>query len=529
MARRELDGAQAATPGAGDAVLVARNLSKTFGRVRALRSFDLQLGRGEIHGLVGANGSGKSTFIKILSGYFTPDPGGEVEVGGQPLVFSSSRSSRALGCRFVQQDLGLVDQLSVTDNLHLTSKYPTHLGTIRESAARRQAQEDLGRVGLSIDPGVPVATLSAAQRTGVAIARALRGADKGEVDLLVLDEPTATLPEVEVEQLLQTLRIVAETGIAVLYVTHRLDEIFQIAHRVTVLRDGIKVATLPTDGLDRKRLVHLLVGAELDEVRSQADSTFDLSDLEERAVVLSVAGLIGPQLDGVSFDVREGEVVGLAGVTGSGSDTALGAVFGSIGRESGAVRVDGRQIPPNRPDLAIGAGVGYLPPDRKISGGMMELPAVQNLTLLDLRPFWRGLRLHKRDEVRDARKWFDLLSVRPAGAIFNPLASFSGGNQQKILFAKWIRPGPRVLFLDEPTHGVDIGAKAEIHRQILQTATAGTAVVISSSDIDELEALCDRVLVFRRGGIRAEIQREAMSVSSISAECLSDELEGAAP
>jgi ribose transport system ATP-binding protein len=499
--------------------LQVEGLSKSFRGIAALDRFDLTIPAGEIHALAGANGSGKSTFIKILAGYFEPDPGGSILISGEQLPAGSAKASHALGARFVQQDLGLIESISVLDNLYLGDRYPCAGGTIRKRRARELAEQDLSRFGLTFAPGTLVGELAPADRSGVAIARALRGIGAGTVKLLVLDEPTATLPDREVRRLLDILRRVSAQGVAILYVTHRLDEIFEIAARVTVLRDGRKVATVPTADLDRKSLVRMLVGGELDSVRT-AHESLGTPAPEQQRVLLHVEHLAAGPLRDTSFEVRRGEIVGLAGVTGSGSEAVLGSVFGSRKRIGGTVRVDGRAIAPARPDRAIAAAMAYVPPDRKLLGGIMDTSASVNLTLADLSQFWRGGWLRRGEEEREARRWFNALDVRPSGQIHKPLGTFSGGNQQKLVLAKWLRCGPKVLLLDEPTQGVDVGAKAEIHRRVLAAKQDGAAVVVNSTDIDELDALCDRVLVFRRGRLAAELSRAEISVARISHECL---------
>ena len=496
--------------------LEAISVSKSFAGVAALSSLDLRVLPGEIHALVGENGSGKSSFIKILSGYHRPEPGGEVRIAGQPLNFGSPESAYRLGARFVQQDLGLVETSSVLDNLSLTSGFPTRLGTIRSSEAQRRAMAALEKIGLDVDPRTPVSELSPAMKTGVAIARALHD-DRNRATLLVLDEPTATLPDDEVRHLLSRLRRAADSGVGVLYVTHRLDEVFELADNLTVLRDGVKVAAEPVAALDRPSLVHLLVGNELDEVRAERQVP---AETGHPAPALEVTGLSFGALRDISFQVAPGEIVGLAGITGSGRDVLLGAVFGSTPRESGAVAVAGRPLVPMRPDLAIRGGVAYLPADRKIRGGILDLTATENLTLADLRPFWHKVVLNRRAESAETGHWFEQLSVRP-GRTDLRLGSFSGGNQQKILFGKWLRCQPGVLLLDEPTQGVDIAARSELHQHILLAAHSGTAVVVASSDVDELEALCTRVLVLRGGAITAELTGPEISVERVSRECLS--------
>ena len=500
--------------------LQAVGLAKTFGGVRALKGVDLTIEHGEVQALLGENGSGKSTFIKILSGYHVPDEGGLVAIDGAEVTFGSAESAYTHGCRFVHQDLGLVGTSSVLDNILLNAGFPSRFGTIQGREAMRSVREDLARVGLEqVDPRTPVAALTPALKTGVAVARALRTDVHHPARLVVLDEPTATLPENEVRHLLEIVRRVAETGVGVLYVTHRLDEVFEVADNVTVFRDGLRVATQPTSTLNRRSLINLLIGSELDEIHAESEHLHS----EHGDPILHVTDLVAGPIAGVSLQVRPGDVLGIAGITGSGRETLLSAIFGAQPREGGTITVNGKELQPQRPDLAMTQGLAYLPPDRKIQGAIMEFTARENLVITNLKPFWRGLRLRGRQEVSETRTWFQRLGVRPVDGVSQRFSSFSGGNQQKILFGKWLRRTPLVLLLDEPTQGVDVGAKAELHRQLLAAAEEGAGLVISTSDLDELVALAHRVLVLRDGRIVAELRGEAVTVANVARESLGAE------
>ncbi|ONH21738.1 sugar ABC transporter ATP-binding protein, partial [Pseudofrankia asymbiotica] len=481
--------------------LSVRSLSKSFGTNVALNSFDIDIAAGEIHALIGENGSGKSTFIKILAGYHQPDPGGEVRVGGEPIAVGSSAAAYAAGCRFVHQDLGLIGELPVLDNLCLGAGFPTRLGTIRRRVARKNALRSLELVGGNIDPESLVNALTPAQRTAVALARSITVDKSAPVKLVIFDEPTATLPDNEVENLLALVRRVASNGVAVLYVTHRLDEIFQVASNVTVLRDGSKVAAVPVQGLSRRDVVHLLVGDELDE--AEVNSRKLAAD--EYPVRLRVDQVESATLASLTFDARAHEIVGLAGITGSGRETALRTVFGDLERVSGRVELDGRPLQPHRIHRTVTAGVAYVPPDRKTLGAVVNLSAGENLLMADVRRTWRFPRMRRESERREVEEWCERFDVRPRGEMEKPLASFSGGNQQKVILAKWFRLKPAVILLDEPTQGVDVGAKAVIYRQLVEAAESGCAVVVSSSDVDELAALCHRVLIMRDGSVVQEL------------------------
>lgn len=495
-------------------MLRVEGLTKSFGNAVVLDSLTLSIGQGEVHALAGANGSGKSTFIKLLSGYHRPEGGATVTVAGSPLVFGSPSSSYALGLRFVHQDLGLINALSIEDNLSLNRGYPTKLGTIRPGVSRRIAREMLATVNLEIDPRALVGKLSPATKTEVAVARALSGDEDARARVLVLDEPTATLPANEVDRLLELVRRVTETGVGVLYVTHRLGEIFRTADRVTVLRDGRQGFTGSVQEVTREEIIHLMVGKEFEETAVLANHAPRSS-----STIMSVRGLVTDRVKGIDLELNEGEVLGVAGITGSGSETILGALFGAFDRR-GEVTVDGIPLPSNDPKASIRRSLAYLPPDRKVSGGMMEASARENFSVVDVRRFWHNLHLNKRRERQEALTWFTTFGVRPQGKVDLPLNAFSGGNQQKILLAKWLRCNPRVLLLDEPTQGVDIAAKAMIHRQIRMVADRGAGVIVSSSDVDEISALCDRVLVFRDGRIATVLPRNSLSPGRISRECV---------
>jgi ribose transport system ATP-binding protein len=382
---------------------------------------------------------------------------------------------------------------------------------VRPRASRRMAEADLARVGLDLDPKTPVGKLSPAQKAGVAIARALRPNADTQARVLVLDEPTAALPQAEVSHLLAMIRSVSEAGMGVLYVTHRLDEVFSIAHRVTVLRDGHKQATVPTTAVDRGALVTLLVGDEFEEVRRAAAQVHATAGEPS----LRVEELRADSIAGVSFATRPGDIVGVAGITGSGREALLGTIFGARRRHGGKVSIKGTAIRPHRPDIARNGGMAYVPSDRKLSAAVMSLSARENLTLGDLGPFRRLGTLRGRPERAEVRDWFHRLSVRPA-RIDQTLSTFSGGNQQKVVMAKWLRREPLVLLLDEPTQGVDIAAKAQLHQEIIAAAKRGCSVVVSSSDVDELVALCHRVLVLRGGCVAAELVDDAVTVRAVT-------------
>ena len=498
--------------------LAATRVSKRFGATLALDAVDLTIAPGEVRALLGANGSGKSTFIKILAGYHRPEPGAEIHIDGAPLEFGSADESQALGCRFVHQDLGLVPKLSVLDNLYLSSGYARRLGTIKPRVMRRRAERDLARVGLDVRPDALIEDLSPAARTGVAVARALAVEPGQSAKLLVLDEPTATLPQVEVDRLLRMIRSAAASGVGVLYVSHRIDEVFSIASTLTIFRDGRTVADTGVGSLTRREAVSLLAGSELEAVHVD-----QARPVQTHEAALTVDGITAEFLSDVSFTARPKEVLGFAGLTGSGRETVLAAVFGAVPREAGVVTVQSQPVRANRPRAALAAGVTYMPPDRKLHGGFMDLSAAENLTLPNLRPLWRTAFLRRRRELRETSAWFTRFSIKPADAVGAPLSNFSGGNQQKLLFSKWIRLQPKIFLLAEPTQGVDVHAKAELHRALLSAAEEGAAIVVSSTDLEELVELCHRVLVLRHGRIVCELLGTQVTSARLSSEMLGAE------
>ena len=500
---------------APSAALDISNLTKTFVGGRALNGVGFSIARGEIHALLGENGSGKSTLIKVLSGYHKPDPGAEIQINGQSLAFGLPQASYSLGARFVHQDLGLIEDCSISDNLAFGPGFPTRLGTIREKNTRMRAREALEAMDLNIDPATLVWRLSPAQKTGVAVARALIEDSESPVHLLVLDEPTARLPEHEVELLLSIVRTVSARGIGVLYVTHRLDEVFQIAARATVLRDGEKVITEKVVGLTRENLLQQLLGAALE----QAHRTSSVQS-NTRPAVLNVTQLGSEVLRDVNISVRGHEIVGIAGITGSGREALCATVFGARPHDAGTISVNDKVLAVNRPDLAMSAGVAYIPAERKLQGCFMDLPADENIGFSSMKVLWRFPSIRKKVEVALAKKWFARFAVRPLTGISQPMATFSGGNQQKIIYGKWFQREPRLFLLDEPTQGVDVGAKAELHQALFAAAEDGAAVLVSSSDVDELVTLCDRIVVLRGGRVAAELEGSRISVHDITRAAL---------
>lgn len=476
-------------------ILRIEHLSKTFPGQVALDDVDLSVAPSEVHSLVGQNGSGKSTIIKILAGYHQPDPGASAWAGGERITLGDGQAAAAAGIRFVHQDLGLVGSISTVENLALTAGYRTGFaGRINWGVERRKASEALAALGApDIDVRAPVASLPPAQRTAVAIARALIGWEDG-ARLLVLDEPTATLPDDDVQRLFDIIHRLKDRGVAILYVSHHLDEVFELADRVTVLRDGRRIATTPVTGLDHDALVELIIGHRLAHSSS--------SDAVAGNAVLSVRGLAGMNVRGIDFDVHEGEILGLAGITGSGREDVLGLIGGQMPRDAGIVAIGETQVRNYAPRDAMATGTAFVPADRAVRGTIGTMSVRENMTLTDLSRHFVSGRLRRSREVAETNEWIDRLTIRTPSTETS-IGSLSGGNQQKVMFAKALRLSPKVLLLDEPTQGIDIGAKDQIHRLVDAASAGGVAVLVASTDTDELVRLCHRVLVLVEGRVAA--------------------------
>lgn len=488
--------------------LTVTNISKTFGGQKALDRVSLDVEAGEVRALVGQNGCGKSTLIKILAGFHEPDPGGSVTVGGQPLEFGSGSASEAAGLRFVHQDLGLVATMDTVDNLALGKGYDTVGGSIRWRTQRQMARKALNDLGYDFDVKQMVGTLAMSERTAIAIARAL--SDRGTApSMLILDEPTANLPDAEARRLYQLIRRVRDRGIAVLFVSHHFDEVFEMATSVTVLRDGKFIITTPVEGLTERELISHVVGRDVSNHSREAQK------LADAPPALKVENVSGSVVRDVSFTAHEGEIVGIAGITGSGREEIASLIFGGHSR-TGTVVVGDQIIPPSRPDRSIAAGLGLVPAERHANASLMEANLRENISVIDPgKHMVKGL-LRGRRERSDVTEWLNRLDVRPANSEFR-MNQLSGGNQQKVIIARWLRQSPEVLVLDEPTQGVDVGAKADIHRLIDESAAQGTGVLIASTDHEELVSLCHRVLVFRKGRLVDEMTGERLTSDNLTA------------
>lgn len=496
-----MTGNGAATSGA--TALRVTALSKTFPGTRALRTVSLEVGRGEIHALVGGNGSGKSTLVKILAGVHSADAGGTIEVGAlrRRSDHWSPPVARAAGVRVVHQDVAVFDELTVAENLALGRGFETGpAGRIRWRSLHRRAGAVLEHFHIGAAPDTPVHALRPSDRTMLAIARALQDQEGDHDAVLVLDEPTAALPETDATRLLSALGRYAAAGQTILLVSHRLDEVLSVADRVSVMRDGALVATLHADDLSEDRLVELIAGPVRRHTRPAA-----VAPRSDRAI-LEVRDLSGGPVAAASFDLRAGEVLGLAGLAGAGGPELLRMLFGAHAVDAGNVTLDGRPARFRTPREAVQAGIAYVSAHRSAEGAFPALSVRQNLSAAGYRRYWRGLRFRHAEERVDAVGSIEAFSIRTPSDE-RPMATLSGGNQQKVVLARWLQRRPRLLLLDEPTQAVDVAARVQIHAHIRATAEAGTAILVVSSDFEELALLSHRALVLDRGRIVAELRR----------------------
>ncbi len=486
---------------AGPAPLLRiEQITKQFPGTLALDRVDFEVAAGEIHALVGENGAGKSTLIKILAGCYPPDEG-RIWLGGQPYSAASRRIA------FIHQDLGLFAPYTVAENIAIVAGYPRVGGLISWRASRDRAREILRSMGSSVDPDERVAALTSAERSIVAIARALAV----DADILVLDEPTASLPETDVRRLFEILRTLRERGMGIVFVTHRLDEVFRIADRVTVLRDGRRIVTERTADTTPPRLVYDIVGRELSEM-------FINPPPASPDVLLGLHALhIGP-IGPVSLDLHHGEILGLVGLRGAGQDLVGRAIFGETAdwQMSGTISLDGRTVSLASPSAAMRNGVAFVSSKRAEEGIAGSLTVRENIYANPTATGSGALTfINPGDERRRVADVLDRFDVRPRDPE-RAVGTLSGGNQQKTILARWLEADSRVLVLEEPTFGVDVGAKAEIYAILERSVGRGNGVILVSSDFEEVAGISHRALVFRRGRVVAEVPRADLSVGRLT-------------
>jgi ribose transport system ATP-binding protein len=477
-------------------VLQLTGISKRFNGIHALNGVNITIRAGECMALIGENGAGKSTLVKILAGDYTPD-GGTITVGDTETGSLNPRSARGLGIRMIYQEFQDAGSLTVAENISL-GRWPTKAGFISWRRIKRRAKDVLDQMGVDIDPSAPVGSLRIGERQIVEIARAL--AD--DAKLLILDEPTAALSQQEVDRLFEWVRRLRDRGVCIVYITHRLDEVFALSDRVQVLRNGDTALNVATKDVTRRQLVEAMVGRDIGEVSRPADAGRGTTgDAVIQLRNLDIAG----QVSDLSLDVREGEVLCLYGKLGSGTTQVAEVCFGLRKPTGGTLVLAGVPGFPANPSQAIARGVAFLPPDRKAEGAFMSRPVVENLAVASWRRLATGaFFILRRSELGAYGRWADKLGIKSANPAVQVIGQLSGGNQQKVLLARWLERQSNPLVLVEPTRGVDVGARQEIYAAIRAQAAAGQAVLVVTSDYEEAVQVADRVVVMQRGRSAAE-------------------------
>src|ERR1035437_3458124 len=502
------------------AAVELKGIGKTFSSGRVLDDVNLSILPAEVHGLVGQNGSGKSTLIKILAGYYNPDPGSELYIDGSrvPLPFSPGQF-RNLGFSFVHQHLALVTSLTVLENLFVGNFSATRLGHISWKKMRTHALELFEEFGLALDPSAVVRDLRPTDRALLAVVRATdelrhsRTTGKRFRGLLVLDEVTVFLPRAEIDQVFNLMKAVASDGASILFVSHHLDQIRSVTDRVSVLRDGQLHGPFETNAVSDKDMIKMIIGRD---VPGQRPYKYKGSD----ATHVAVKNLQSGSVRSASFDVGKGEVLGITGLVGSGFEDILGGMFGSRPCSGGTLRIGSKELDMTllKPKIAVKYGIALVPGDRARDGAVGSMSVGDNVTLMVLSSFFQRLVLNRKRLSARARQELETYSVRPPRPqlAFNAL---SGGNQQKVLFAKWLARAPELLLLDEPTQGVDVGARSQIWDVIREFASSGSTVICASTDYEQLETLCDRVLVVFGGVIVSQLSGSEETKETIADCC----------
>jgi rhamnose transport system ATP-binding protein len=477
-------------------LLELRDVHKSFAAVHALRGVSLELRAGEVHGLAGENGAGKSTVVRIIGGEHRPDAG-EVLVDGLPVEFGGPRDAQQHGIAVIHQEPTQFPDLTVAENVFMGRQPLKSFRRIDRSSMTKRAAELFESLGVPIEPGRITRGLSIADQQIIEIGKAL----SAEARIIVMDEPTAALSTVEAERLFRVVGRLAENGAALLFISHRLEEMYEICQRVTVLRDGSLVKSAEMSSITRDELVRSMVGRSVEQL-------YPTREHESGDEALVVTGLrrAGVFAD-VSFSVRRGEIVGLAGLVGSGRSEVARAIFGVDTADAGTVTVGGKRLPGGDPRAAIAAGVAMVPEDRREQGLILDLSIERNATLPRLGAVARWGLVSRSKERAVAGRWADRLGVK-RGELADPVATLSGGNQQKVVLGKWLATEPAVLIVDEPTRGIDIGAKVEVHALLSDLAAQGIAVLMISSELSEVLGMADRVLVMHEGRLTAELSKE---------------------
>ncbi len=492
-----------ATVTSSQVVLELRDVQKSFGSVVALRSGTIAVESGSIHALVGENGAGKSTLVKIVAGLYQRDAG-TFQLGGEDVNFTSTAQSKAAGVAVIYQEPTLFPDLSVTENIFMGRQPTNRFGRINRAAMRDEAKALFARLGVNIDPDRPAEGLSIADQQVIEIAKAV----SLNARVLIMDEPTAALSGVEVDRLFAIARSLRDEGRGLMFISHRFDEVFALCDKVTVMRDGSYIATNLISETTVDALVQQMVGREVTELFPKQDAVIG-------EPVLVVEDLESPGVfHDINFTVRSGEIVGLAGLVGAGRSEVARAVFGVDKYKSGRVTVEGKPVKPGSPVAAMQAGLALIPEDRRKQGLVVDSGVGENITSVILKQLTKLGVISGRKQHDDARQWATKLEVK-AQALDTIAGTLSGGNQQKVVIAKWLATNPKLLIIDEPTRGIDVGTKSEVHRLLSELAGTGMGILMISSELPEVLGMADRVLVMHEGRIAQEIDRSQATSESV--------------
>lgn len=479
-----------------------RGISKSFGNNKVLEKIDLSIASGQVHALMGENGAGKSTLMNILTGLF-PASHGDIIIDGKEMSFSNPQEAEEFGISFIHQEMNTWPEMTVLENLFLGREVKTPLGLLDQKAMAKKAKAAFERLGVSIPLQCPIGDLSVGQQQMIEIAKSLLS----KVSLLIMDEPTAALTDRETENLFRVIKGLKEEGVGIIYISHRMEEIFKITDLVTVMRDGIVVDTKKTSETTPYELVKKMVGRELEDFYPEKKAS--IGD-----IAFEVENLTGSAFQDVSFKVRKGEILGFSGLMGAGRTEVMRSIFGLDKVKSGKIKLNGQALSISNPAQAIAQGIGFLTEDRKAEGLILDFSIKDNMTLPSTKDFVKHGLFDEKTSTTFVQQLIDCLRIK-SGTPKMTVGQLSGGNQQKVVLAKWIGIAPKVLILDEPTRGVDVGAKREIYQLIDELAERGVPIILVSSDLPEILGVSDRIMVMHEGRIAGELSREEASQESV--------------
>lgn len=495
-----------------DVVCLMKGITKQFPGVKALDDVDLEVRRGEVMALVGENGAGKSTLMKVLAGLHSMDSG-QIFIDDVMAKIDSPAQSRDMGISFIHQELNLAPNMSVAENIFLGREKPSKKFFLDRGKTNQEAKRLLDMVGLKVSTGTLVKNLSIAQRQMVEVARAL----SMNSSLIVMDEPTSSLTDNETDVLLSIIKRLKQRGVSIVFISHRLKEVFKISDRITVLRDGKNAGVFTTADVSEEKIIQVMVGREIKDL-------FDKHQADIGMPVLEIKNLSTENfLEDINFHVRAGEILGFAGLVGAGRTEVMQSVFGIDTKRTGDVYINGQKVDIKDPYDAIKAGIGYVPEDRKLQGLILQMTVKENITLANLEQVSHRWLLDNSRELKVAGEYIEKLDIKTPHKE-QKVVNLSGGNQQKVVIAKWLAIKPRVLILDEPTRGIDVGAKREIHYLMSQLAGQGVAIIMISSELPEVLGMSDRIIIMHEGRIKGELTREEASQEKIMKMAISQNL-----